>query len=247
TCPYAGEADVCIARKADNAPTPVTVASIDSDYLMHDNLRVLRQDRGHSYSLFDTSTLLQELNNNKPMDRQGTPYPNINNHIWKVMAVTNTNDYGAGVKGYGLRKLWSVLGGLWATLNQPDSADDLLSAFLEFLGRERQAGRPVVTGNFTPATDIFAGLYETWPAAAPQVQNVTTSVVRPMMNSFKAACDALDERKEYRQRGTRHFRTSDNEYKVRIVSPPNLAPAAPVAPRTTLGKRKASEPVTGEE
>ncbi|KAF9398353.1 hypothetical protein BGZ94_006032, partial [Podila epigama] len=33
TCPCAGEADVCIARRANNAPTPVTVASTDSDYL----------------------------------------------------------------------------------------------------------------------------------------------------------------------------------------------------------------------
>ncbi|KAF9165091.1 hypothetical protein DFQ26_000639, partial [Actinomortierella ambigua] len=114
-CQCHGEADVCVARlAADQAGKgPIHAATSDSDFLMYENVVVVRQDpkRRSQYSLFPAD-LIGDLNRHLPTFKKGkkrVPYPLMVPEVWKVIAIVNGNDYSPGVKGYGLRSLWRVL------------------------------------------------------------------------------------------------------------------------------------------
>ncbi|KAF9430362.1 hypothetical protein BGZ94_007185 [Podila epigama] len=201
-CPCIGEADVCIATLAANAigqGGPVHAATSDSDFLMYDNVVVLRQDpmKRSRYSLYP-SDIVASCNEHLDVFNKGpktVAMPPMTPEIWKVLAVTNSNDYSPGVWGYGLPTLWRTLAETWSALPKPSSPMTLLREFEARLKtRSEEAakrGTPRALPDFRRTVSIFLDLRED---VSPLQEPVDTSIeaqVSTMMKEFVKASRLL--------------------------------------------------------
>ncbi|KAF9978971.1 hypothetical protein BGZ73_007858 [Actinomortierella ambigua] len=255
-CNCNGEADVCIGTLAKSHLTagqgPIAVATTDSDFLFYENLQVLRQNpkSRSQYNLFDTTNLIGELDSRRPSYGRGkkrTLYPPMTPEVWKVIGVTNTNDYHQGIKGYGLRTLWRAIGATWEDFGGHGTANDLLLSFVESLD-----GRVSEVPNFKDAKSVFLDLQETPTTTQRTLQGTRDSDISDLMQVYKGASALMKEaekaeanRAQTTSSDSRHFRTSGNEFKARIVRPPRFSTSEPESSSTsTRPKRKRTDRIS---
>ncbi|KAF9561050.1 hypothetical protein EC968_005866 [Mortierella alpina] len=255
-----GEADVCVGIvAAERQPElgPLTVATSDSDLLVYRNISVLRQNprQKSTYSLYVQDEVLLTLNKNRPKLSRGKKAVKrvqvLTPEVWRVLAVVSGNDYDANIKGYGVRKNWAILAELWSRM-QPTSEMDLLQAYRrEMSSRSTKEGLLTVP-EFAHSASVFLHLRQEFQLDA-SAQTMREDIMN-MMRLYGQTVRAYNSAQEGREKSSqarkasarskgyvRHFRTSGNVYRPKIIKPRSLEPLAattPIAPGSSKTKKQ---------
>ncbi|KAG9319037.1 hypothetical protein KVV02_008402, partial [Mortierella alpina] len=234
---------------------PLIVATSDSDLLVYKNISVLRQNprQKSTYSLYIQDEVLLTLNKNRPKLKRGKKAVKrvqvLTPEVWRVLAAVSGNDYDANIKGYGVRKNWAILAELWSR-TQPTSEMDLLQAYRREMSTKRTQESPLLVPDFAHSTSVFLHLRQEFQIDAP-AQTIREDIMNMMrlygqtVRAYNSAQKGREKARQARKVSAgaagskgyvRHFRTSGNAYRPKIIEPRSLHPlvaATPIAPATT--------------
>ncbi|KAF9580401.1 hypothetical protein BGW38_002968, partial [Lunasporangiospora selenospora] len=246
------------AQKNGEGRGPIVVASGDSDFLAYDNITLLRQNarRRTDYRQFTQHDVIATLNKNRPRLRRCTKknqhreeeFPLLNSDIWKVLATVCKNDYSPNIKGYGPKKNWAILGQLWER-EGVDTPQELLAEYEKDMAKRMYKGEPVVVPDFSSSARVFFDRTETLlaPSSSPPDTIPHHDAILQMMAFYGRSMTTL--KKEFckgppqhlqsphtlttdlkNAKYTRHFRTSNSQFKPRLIKLPQWNELPPPRP-----------------